>query len=196
MNSKRPPNPSGAEEIDQKVEQLLAAATAIVAALLWPEDFKTGKAAEAILRAHKLIESVPDYLSGKKTSPGQSAEEAFQNYFRETDRRMPEAREWGLAEPWNPELYQKYKILPEGVFTFDRAIEQGFCHRHKTVHGLKRILRSVDYPEQLLRVGLITKIGYQRALAKQKAMRREADRARKKKKRSATARTKPDATAT
>jgi hypothetical protein len=188
MAKKKTAPPDGPSLIDP-------ALIAILAAILWPDDFSNGRTAEAICRAHKLIESVPDYLRGKKTSPGQSVEEAFQDFFSEIDRRLPEAREWGLAEPWSPD-YQKYKELPEGVFTFDQAIDQNVCHFHKTLQGLGKLLRSVEYPEILLRAGVITKIGYERALAKQKAMRQEADRARKKKKRSTTAKTKPDATAT
>ena len=109
MKNKRSPNVPGAVE---------AALTAILAALRWREDFETGHTAEAIRKAHKLIELVPDYLSGKKTSPGQSVGEAFQDYCLEIDDRMEEAREWGLPEPWSREFYEKYEMLPERRFHF------------------------------------------------------------------------------
>jgi len=184
MAKKKTAPPDGPSLIDP-------ALIAILAAILWPDDFSNGRTAEAIRRAHKLIESVPDYLRGKKTSPGQSVEEAFQDFFSEIDQRMPEAREWGLAEPWSPEFYQKYKMLPEGVFTFDQAIAQKVCHSHKTIRGLEKFLRSVKYPEILLRDRVISKFGYERALVKQKAAQREADRKRKKKKGPQEARSKP-----
>jgi hypothetical protein len=183
MAKKKTAPPDGPSLIDP-------ALIAILAAILWPDDFSNGRTAEAIRRAQKLIESVPDYLRGKKTSPGQSEEEAFQDFCLEIDRRMEEAREWGLAEPWSGEFYQKSKILPEGVFTFDQAIAQKVCPSHKTLRGLEQFLRGVNYPEILLRDRVITEFGYQRALLKQKAARREADRKRKRQKRSQGARSK------
>jgi hypothetical protein len=169
VNKKTPPEEPGTKD---------AALIAILAAILWPEDFKNAREGEAIRRAQKLIESVPDYLGRKKTSPAQSLEEALQDFYSETDRRMEEARDWGLAEPWSRES------LPEGVFTFDQAIAQGVCHSHKTAEGLENLLRSVEYPDALLEDRVITAFGYERALVKRKVARREADRKRKKQKRS------------
>jgi hypothetical protein len=86
---------------------------AILAAVLWPEEFSNGRTAEAIRRAHKLIGSVPDYLGGKNPS----LKESFQHFESEMQQRMEEAGEWGFADPWSHELYQKTKNLPDGVLT-------------------------------------------------------------------------------
>jgi hypothetical protein len=160
--------------------------------VLWREDFTNGKTpeakAEAIRRAHKIIESVPDYVRGKNPS----LEESFQHLESEMSQRMEEAREWGFADPWSPEFYQKTKNLPEGVLTFDQAIAQKICTDHKTLQGLERLLQTVGYPEPLFRSRVITKFGYERALVKQRERQLEADKARKKKKRSQNAGTKSD----
>jgi hypothetical protein len=163
------------------------ALVAILAAVLWPEDFRNGRTpeakAEAIRRAHKLIGSVPDYLGGKNPS----LKESFQHLESEMPQRMEEAREWGFADPWSHELYQKTKNLPDGVLTFDRAIAKGICIHHKTPQGLEKFLRTVGYPESPLRSRGITEFGYMRALEKQESRQRKADRDRKKEKRSQNA---------
>jgi hypothetical protein len=157
-----------------------AVLTAILAAVVWPDDFRSGRTAEAIRRAHRLIKSVPDYLSGKNSS----LKESFQDFWLESEQRIEEAREWGFADPWSRKLYEKTKSLPEGVLSFEQAITEGICPHHKTLKGLEELLRSVGYPEYLFRSRVITKLGYERALEKQKAKQREADRNRKRKTRS------------
>ena len=154
-----------------------AVLTAILAAVLWPAECRSGRAAHAIRRAHRLIRTVPDYLSGKNPS----RKESFQHFAL---KRIEEAREWGFAEPWSRKLYAKDKILPEGGLTFEQAITEGICHHHKTLNGLEEFLRSVGYPEDFFTSRVITKVGYERGLVKQKAKRREADRERKRKTRS------------
>lgn len=164
------------------------ALVAILAAVLWPEDFSNGKTAETIRRAYRLIRSVPDYLGGKNPS----LNESFQHFEPEMSQRIEEAREWGFADPWSHELYQKTKDLPDEVLTFDKAIAKGICPHHKTPQGLEKFLRTVGYPESLLRSRVITEFGYKRALVKQKARQRESDRDRKKKERSQSAGAKSD----
>jgi hypothetical protein len=154
--------------------------TAILAAVLWPEDFRSGRTADAIWRAHRLIKSVPDYLTVKNPS----LKESFQDFGLESEQRIEEAREWGFADPWSRKLYEKNKSLPEGVLTFEQAITEGICHHHKTLKGLEGLLRSVVYPEDVFTSRVITKFGYERALVKQEAKQREADRVRKRKARS------------
>lgn len=165
-----------------------SALVAILAAVLWPKELTNGKPAEAIRRARKLIGSVPDYLGGKNPS----LKESFQHFELEMSQRIEEAREWGFAEPWSHELYQKTKDLPDGVLTFDEAIAQGVCHRHKTRKGLEDFLRRVEYPKRFLRDQVITKVGYERALELQKDKQRKGDSARKKKRRSQNAGAKSD----
>jgi hypothetical protein len=149
--------------------------TAILAAILWPEDLRNDRTAEAIRRAQRLIETVPSYLSGKNPS----LKESFQSFELESEQRWEEAREWGFADPWSRKFYEKSKSLPEGLLTFEQAITGEICYHHKTLKGLEELLRSVGYPEHLFSSRVITKFGYERALVKQKAKQREADRDRK-----------------
>jgi hypothetical protein len=157
-----------------------SALTAILAAILWPEDFRNGRKAEAIRRAHRLIKSVPDYLGGKDPSLKQS----LRDFGPEIEQRTKEASEWGLSEPRS---YLFDEANPDMALSFEAAITQGICAEHKTVNGLKEFLQSVGYPKHLLDDRVITKAGYDRAIEKRQHRRRTADRERKRKKRSQSA---------
>jgi hypothetical protein len=159
---------------------------AILATILEPEAFKDN-AGPAIRRAERIVRAIPQFLDGKNPN----LREVFETFKPELEFRNNEAREWGFSESLSIDFFKKRKRLPEGeqlwkqavsdagaIFFRDAITDETF-KEHKTVRGLTKFLKSVGYPEAYLQMGVITKVGYQRALEKRKQERLQADAKRK-----------------
>jgi len=209
MNSKKQkPRPKGenvADSENQQTEQssagteaskanadqstIKSALIAILAAFLDPDALKDN-AGVAVRRAERIIGAVPKYLAGKDLS----LEEKLERFKPELDLLNQEAAEWGFPEPITNKFFIYVKRhrpkevrlaeflkqqLPQGVMTFEEASKNEAFKDHKSVNGLTKFLKKVGYPETYLQMGLITKVGYQRALEKRKQERRKEDAKRK-----------------
>jgi hypothetical protein len=67
------------------------------------------------------------------------------------------------------------------------VVEQAWCSKHRTVRELLKFLEGVRYPERFLKLGVIAKEGYAKALKDAQDARRKADAKRKREKRKAEA---------
>jgi hypothetical protein len=108
--------------------------------------------------------------------------EKFRDFFEEEDAKIAENEKWGL-----PGSLEDGAPLPEGVFSFDQAVEQAWCSKHHTVRELLKFLKGVRYPGRFLKPGVIAKEGYAKALKDAQDARRKADAKRKREKRKAEA---------
>jgi hypothetical protein len=100
----------------------------------------------------------------------------------EVDRGASEAdRDWGFAE--SPELIAQQQPLPEDIYWLDGIVTEPWCRCfYKTKAGLiKSLLTPHEYPPRLTALGLITRIGFDTLIARQRKIRLEKDRTRKEK---------------
>ena len=67
---------------------------------------------------------------------------------------------WGLTEPIDLEH------LPANVFTFSQALDQDWC-RYSRPKWFKSFLQKSGYPEDRITLGTITRIGYEKLVAKE-----------------------------
>jgi hypothetical protein len=172
-----------------KADDIYSTLIAILAAVLYPDALKD-KPGPAVRSTERLIRAVPQYLAGKDLS----LEEKLERFGPELDLLNQEAAKWGFPEPITNSFLNHVKKhrpkevplaeyfkqrVPQGVMTFEEAIENEAFKDHKTVSGLTKFMRKFGYPEAYLQMGLITLAGYQLALEKRKQARREENAKRK-----------------
>jgi len=167
------------------------ALVAILAALLDPKGINEDPG-PVVRRAAKLIARVPDYINpGWDQMP---LGERFTAYSKDLESPMEEAERWGFKSPILP-AWDSYK--PEqkcrredlwrednpGVISFEDAVQNLCGDKYKEVRNLSLLLERNGYPKQYLTRCILTKKGYEHALALDKDREREMDRNRKQSKR-------------
>jgi hypothetical protein len=179
-----------APKADVAYSTINSALIAILAALLEPEALKDN-AGPAIQRAEQLVRAVPKYLTDK-IHPNLRAK--FREFTPDVERRIKEANKWGFTDLSDSNLYWSPDQLPDGAMTFEQAVGNGTCEKHKTVRGLTQLLESVGYPVGYLQKKVITKHGYQEALKEQEQRRRQrgAERKRESRKKSSSPKSSAD----
>jgi hypothetical protein len=150
--------------VDPSIYQMRLFATAILAALLEPEQMRSKNPGPAIRRADQLLESVPEYLR-------------FENLSRvlQRDHLSKEATE-------RKQLVRLWKMDKGLRFTLEQFIGTTDC-KHKSLRELKAMLERVGFPFletpkkpfPFWPAGQITAAAYQHAL-KQNAKLRQKQR--------------------
>jgi hypothetical protein len=145
---------------------------AILATLRDAQSLRYNRRA-ALRAAAELIEDVPKCLDPHPDWEHQTLHERFATYWAEQDAKEAEAKAWGFTYP-----VEDAQAPTEAAFSIEQALEQAWC-RFKTVGGLLRFLKRVDYPDRFIELGLITEAGYMVALEREKDVQRAAEAGQK-----------------
>jgi Arc/MetJ-type ribon-helix-helix transcriptional regulator len=158
-------------------EDLDPVLVAILATLLNPEGVRNNRG-DALRAAVRLIEDARKCLDTKPEWEHQMLPQCFETFWAEeeakaaeADAKAEEAKNWGFTGQLG-----EIEPLTVGSFSFDQAVKQTWCSR-KTVKGLCKLMRRVDYPFIERRV--ITEAGFVEAIRREKENKRAADAERK-----------------